>query len=1006
MKNFISSSNTRLFAYFFLMWSLAVTQPLMRVFGQQPIFFVAHEIRGLNLIISTLVLNILPPLILFLSLYVIGFLSKHLKEWLSRLSILLLSLLFLLSMLTSFSSMFALVTSVIGAFILTVALIKINGVKTYAFLFAPVSVIFIVLFLFFSPVKQLIYTNSSNNSKAINGKEAPIFIFVFDELPLLSLLDNNKKIDASRFPAFAEFANEATWYPNTHAISNTTELALPAILSGIKPSTSKKRIGTYQQYPNNLFTLFANSHNIHAIENTSRMCPPYLCKSVLENPYRLLTEDVLVSYLYLIVPRDKKSILPPINDRWIGYLREMKNEKRKSFDFSERLNKFDSFVQSFSDYPNNSLHFLHILLPHAPWRILPDLKLYGFYEHDGIAGELAKENPLTKTGLSHEWSNDKWATQLGWRRHLLQVGGVDHLLKKALNEIKSLGLFDKATIIVVVDHGSAFKAGMSRRYAHGDNDADIVSVPLLIKYPNQSLGKIDTRLASNLDILPTLLDVNNVDTNNLKIDGVSLIGESIRTIPEVMIQEDQSIWEQPVDYNQLFEQSLKIKNKLFPHSGWRGIFHPQDTERFYKKNVSNLDIKYTHNNAIKLMNANLFQTFDTTSRYVPVYYRLQLLSEMYPKEILVAVNNTLVSHCYLFVHEKNNCAGLIDPNDFQKGAINMRFFAVLDDGNDTYIVDELLPESQQKASLVTHKDETIIQLDNGEKLTIDNQAIPAGEATLRLIEDTTTYQVDGWAGDTLTGQVAKTVYLFINNKLYATTETGVEKNYVYLRYGFKSLLNSGFQINIPKTQLPDIEHKKLRVYAKMQSGKIIKLNYHADKANPELVELFKPFINKAIPIDDSEVLALKTQYLKNENLLNKTVFDAFDDDFSELSIGQWFTIKRHARWIGSSIVFAIPNKNKFKTLKIQITAKPYLYNELVKQQRLIIKVNGQQVNETTFVNKDTKEIDINVSSRDTSKPLVVKFEMPDAVAPSSISGSQDSRLLSLHITDFKVSLIQ
>ena len=139
--------------------------------------------------------------------------------------------------------------------------------------------------------------------------------------------------------------------------------------------------------------------------------------------------------------------------------------------------------------------------------------------------------------------------------------------------------------------------------------------------------------------------------------------------------------------------------------------------------------------------------------------------------------------------------------------------------------------------------------------------------------------------------------------------------------------------------------------------------------------------------------------------MNKTQFDAFDEDFSAISNGQWFAVRKHARWIGSAVAFALPNKNKFNTLKIHITARPFLYKALVKQQRVLVKIKGQQVKEMTFNNKETKEISLDVSRYNTSKPLVVTFEMPDAIAPSSISDSQDARLLSLHITEFEVSTL-
>ena len=139
-------------------------------------------------------------------------------------------------------------------------------------------------------------------------------------------------------------SNEITWYPNATTIAGATEAVIPAILTGIKPKLINRKLGTFEQYPDNLFTQFSETHNIHAIENTTRMCPPYLCKAQLENPYQLLVEDTYVSFLHRIYPINIQHKLPPINDRWVGFLREVKNEKKRTYDFSERLNTFNQFI--------------------------------------------------------------------------------------------------------------------------------------------------------------------------------------------------------------------------------------------------------------------------------------------------------------------------------------------------------------------------------------------------------------------------------------------------------------------------------------------------------------------------------------------------------------------------------------------------------------------------------------------------------------------------------------
>ena len=60
----------------------------------------------------------------------------------------------------------------------------------------------------------------------------PVVMIVFDEFPLMSLLDSQGKVDARVYPNFAEFAARSTWYRNATGIGGWTPHAMPAMLSG------------------------------------------------------------------------------------------------------------------------------------------------------------------------------------------------------------------------------------------------------------------------------------------------------------------------------------------------------------------------------------------------------------------------------------------------------------------------------------------------------------------------------------------------------------------------------------------------------------------------------------------------------------------------------------------------------------------------------------------------------------------------------------------------------
>lgn len=74
---------------------------------------------------------------------------------------------------------------------------------------------------------------------------------------------------------------------------------------------------------------------------------------------------------------------------------------------------------------------------------------------------------------------------------------------------------------MTADHGASYREGVPRRAARGQNLADILRVPLIIKRPGQREGgPIDGRVES-VDILPTVADVLGARVN-FDVDGRSL----------------------------------------------------------------------------------------------------------------------------------------------------------------------------------------------------------------------------------------------------------------------------------------------------------------------------------------------------------------------------------------------------------------------------------------------------------------------------------------------------
>ena len=293
-----------------------------------------------------------------------------------------------------------------------------------------------------------------------------IVMVVFDELPLTSLMGPVGRIDAERYPAFAELARGATWYRGATAVHDSTALAVPALLDGRYPRPGL-RSDAYS-HPANLFTLLSRSYEVNASEEATGLCPTSLCE--------------------------------PTPGTTLGHLSHGKVER------------FRRFVGSMRRRPRPALWFKHVLLPHVPWQFYPSGRRYRRHAPEPIPGL----NGERGFGVP-------WLVKVSYQRHLLQLGLADRLLGELLARLRRLGLYKRALVVVVADHGIGFHLGMERRTVTPRNVQDLAPVPLLVKHPGQRRGSVVDRHVETIDVLPTILQVAGVPAP-AGLDGRSLLG--------------------------------------------------------------------------------------------------------------------------------------------------------------------------------------------------------------------------------------------------------------------------------------------------------------------------------------------------------------------------------------------------------------------------------------------------------------------------------------------------
>jgi hypothetical protein len=320
--------------------------------------------------------------------------------------------------------------------------------------------------------------------KQTRSDDTNIVFVTLDELPLGLLLDERGSIDATRFPNFARLASTSTWYPKATTVSPGTHLAVPSILTGIIAENNP--YPTVEAHPRSLFTLFARSHEMHVLESFTRLCPTSLCGEG-PHPYSEFSEPSR---------------------------------------FRESPTRFKLFLSTIRRAKEPGLWFHHTVLPHTPYLWLPDGRPYNI---EGLEASSFLVYPP-----------DEGLLQVLVQRFVLQTQYVDRLLGRLLDRLKAQRMLNDTMVVLLADHGAALVAGgRIRRFDTQAGRDGVIPIPLFVKYPAQKRGSVDRREASEIDVLPTIIDALHVATPpGWRFDGRSLLDRSAAPRPTRVLADD------------------------------------------------------------------------------------------------------------------------------------------------------------------------------------------------------------------------------------------------------------------------------------------------------------------------------------------------------------------------------------------------------------------------------------------------------------------------------------
>ncbi|HEX6653795.1 MAG TPA: sulfatase-like hydrolase/transferase [Thermoleophilaceae bacterium] len=659
-----------------VLWTFAVAQPLFDLLKDNPEFFAARGSSGFDIISFSVLLVVLPPAILLAIELLIGLIGPEARQVAH--AVLLGGLVVLIAAQALKKSIDASDTVLI---VLSVAIGAAAGVlwaraepvRSFLNILSPVPLVFLLLFLFSGQISELAFPSEAKALSVGGVSRAPIVVVLLDELPSNTLVDQNDRLDTKRYPGFAELAAGATWFRNAYTVYDSTERAQPAIMDGNLPAKDKQPISS--DHPNSIFTIFAKSHRLNVDEEATSVCPRDLCKSSLGDeayPKRMssMAEDLGLVWLHVVSPPQIENDLTSVSENWGNFGGGDQTEVQAPSSGSGvntranlnrgRAARFQAWMERIVPGHRPALNFKHTLMPHVPWQYLPSGRMYRRQPNDAVPA------------LSNQAFEDQGQLDVLLQRHFLQTGFADYELQQLWKRLKSEGLWDKSLIVVAADHGVAFPRARERRRLSRQTAREIAPIPLFIKAPGQKTAKVDRSWVETIDILPTILDILNVDPK-VHMDGKSAYSSTVKARKTLRFEIRNTFQTLKIPAAQFERERAEIiarNHRLFgsgadgPHRIYEIGPHPELIGQPASAAGPPLDVE--------LADASDYDHVDPSTGLVPTHIVASVNGpDKHPRDIAVAVNGTIQAVGNTFTLAVGNAGELVSvmvpESAFHKG---------------------------------------------------------------------------------------------------------------------------------------------------------------------------------------------------------------------------------------------------------------------------------------------------------------------------------------------------
>ncbi|MEP0201381.1 MAG: sulfatase-like hydrolase/transferase [Halioglobus sp.] len=778
-------------------FSVSVSQPMFDVFSRNMEFLSGWDVTWVGAWVVSIAFFLVPPSLLTILLSILFRRSDKLGRFAELFLVSCLAAAFMLQLFKQMGFdgyvlpiLFSITIAVLIGFVLTKSEIFQSSTLYLALASAFIPAYFLYTFYEEFHVASNYERQSDIPIKAGHGisNNVPVVVVVYDELPLTTLLNGKGYIDQERFPNIAEFAEDSVWYRNAKTSATSTVLAVPSIISGVLKD--KGTLPTHGNYPENLFSILASSHKLNVLESVTSLCPKGIeCEkgktvSRREKIKGFLYDSLLI-FSHLTLPNSYSVSLVPIS--------------AKIFDFAgllddggvPRLVKHDRFISLIDEYRGElpPLFFMHGLIPHVPWMYFPSGNSYFLVE------SLAWRTP----GISFQsevWTEQEWPVIQGYQRHVLQTMYVDTMFGEIVSELKASDIYEDSLVIFVSDHGASFWPGESRR--GGKHSNDIYSIPLIVKYPNNSMKGVSYDKAGSLDIVPTVFEVLGLPRDS------SLEGDSLMAADRL------------ADDNGRFsdnfgnEDSLERKISLFSDGDVNKIFRVGEFGPMIGKELGEVKKDDVLFGGTHIENSYFYNNVVLSSGFIPGFVTGYIDVE-YPEEsidLALGLNGKLCS--FTKTHRKGSAhlfEFLVQEQCFREGVNRLSILNIVR-GNKTVELTLAFTTDDGNPDIIGKVVKEKVFLDHAGELT--RTEIKGGVSGFVYDKDIGAYRVTGWAADVVKGKPAKYIAYALDGQLRVGGVVQVARSDVAAAYSKPSLGTAGFDFNV---NVEEHEADRLRFFA-------------------------------------------------------------------------------------------------------------------------------------------------------------------------------------------------